>query len=92
MEGFTRLMDTADEFLVAGMLNSYFEVMTEVAMEHGGTINKFIGDGIMVFFGDARSKGVVMDAVASVEAAMEMRARFKLFPSTGRALAARPCI
>jgi adenylate cyclase len=78
MEGFTRLMDTADEFLVAGMLNRYFEVMTEVAMEHGGTINKFIGDGIMVFFGDARSKGVVMDAVASVEAAMEMRARFKL--------------
>lgn len=78
LEGFTRLMDTADEFLVAGMLNSYFEVMTEVATEYGGTINKFMGDGAMVFFGDARSQGVVMDAVASVEAAMEMNARFEL--------------
>jgi adenylate cyclase len=78
LEGFTRLMDTADEFLVAGMLNRYFEVMTEVAAEYGGTINKFMGDGAMVFFGDARSEGAVMDAVASVEAAMEMRVRFEL--------------
>lgn len=78
LEGFTRLMDTADEFLVAGMLNRYFEVMTEVATEYGGTINKFMGDGVMVFFGDAGSKGVVMDAKAGVEATVEMRARFKL--------------
>ena len=78
LEGFTRLMDAADEFLVAGMLNRYFEVMTEVATEYGGTINKFMGDGVMVFFGDAGSKGVVMDAKAGVEATVEMRARFKL--------------
>ena len=78
LEGFTRLMDTADEFVVAGMLNRYFEVMTEVATEYGGTINKFMGDGVMVFFGDAGSKGVVMDAKAGVEATVEMRARFKL--------------
>ena len=78
LEGFTRLMDTADEFLVARMLNRYFEVMTEVATEYGGTINKFMGDGVMVFFGDAASKGLVMDAKAGVEATVEMRARFKL--------------
>lgn len=77
MEGFTRLMDTADEFLVAGMLNRYFEVMTEAASKHGGTVNKFMGDGLMVFFGDARSEGPVMDAVACIEAAIEMRAKFK---------------
>ena len=78
LEGFTRLMDTADEFLVARMLNRYFEVMTEVATEYGGTINKFMGDGVMVFFGDAASKGLVMDAKSGVEATVEMRARFKL--------------
>ncbi|MBT5686756.1 MAG: adenylate/guanylate cyclase domain-containing protein, partial [Gammaproteobacteria bacterium] len=78
LEGFTRLMDTADEFLVAGMLNRYFEVMTQVAAEYGGTINKFMGDGVMVFFGDAGSKGATMDAKAGVEATVEMRARFEL--------------
>ncbi len=78
LEGFTRLMDTEDEFLVAGMLNRYFEVMTEVATEYGGTINKFMGDGVMVFFGDGSSKGMVMDARGCVEAALEMRTRFEL--------------
>jgi len=47
LEGYTRLMGTVDEFLVAGMLNRYFEVMTKVATEYGGAINKFMGDGVL---------------------------------------------
>jgi len=78
LEGFTCLMDNADEFRVAGMLNRYFEMITQVASEYGGTINKFMGDGMMVFFGDAGSRGAATDARAGVEATVEMRARFEL--------------
>jgi adenylate cyclase len=41
---------TPDE--VRTFLNAYFATMVDVAFEHGGTVDKFIGDGLMVFFGD----------------------------------------
>lgn len=41
---------TPDE--VRSFLNVYFATMVDVAFEHGGTVDKFIGDGLMVFFGD----------------------------------------
>jgi len=90
-EGFTCLMDNADEFRVAGMLNRYFEMMTQVASEYGGTINKFMGDGMMVFFGDAGSRGAAMDPRAGVEATVEMRARFQLLSRQWQWQGERPC-
>ena len=75
IEGFTRLMDTEDEGLVAELLNSYFENMNAIAGRYGGTVDKFIGDGMMVFFGDPASNGLIADAHACVAMALEMRAR-----------------
>ncbi len=62
---------------VSLILNRYLNVMTEVALEHGGTIDKFIGDEIMVFFGDPVSKGMWEDAVACVEMALAMKRRMR---------------
>ena len=57
-------MDNGDEAVVAAWLNSYFGAMTDIAEQHGGTLDKFLGDGLMVFFGDPESAGSVADAYA----------------------------
>ena len=49
--------------------------MTNIAIEYGGTIDKFIGDAVMVFFGDPESKGEKEDALACVQMAAGMQIR-----------------
>jgi len=51
--------------------------MSSIALKHGGTIDKFIGDAIMVFFGDPESRGEKQDALACVQMAIEMRESIK---------------
>ena len=54
-------------------LNEYFSEMTEIALKCGATIDKYIGDAMMVFFGDPESKGEREDARACVKMALKMR-------------------
>ncbi len=56
-------------------LNEYFSEMTQIALDHGATIDKYIGDAMMVFFGDPETKGEREDARACVEMALNMRER-----------------
>ena len=37
-------------------MNEYFSEMTKIALNHGATIDKYIGDAMMVFFGDPETK------------------------------------
>lgn len=53
-------------------LNGYMNKMAEISIAYGGTLDKFIGDAVMVFFGDPKSKGTQADAIACVEMAKEM--------------------
>ena len=46
--------------------------MSKISIKWGGTIDKFIGDAIMIFFGDPISKGVNLDAINCVSMALEM--------------------
>jgi class 3 adenylate cyclase len=75
--GFTPLTDTMEPEALATLLNSYLKEMAEVAACYGGTIDKFIGDAIMIFFGDPKSRGEKQDAIACVMMAIEMRERLK---------------
>ena len=52
IEGFTALTDRLEPEVLSTLLNSYLDEMAQIALKHGGTIDKFVGDSIMVFFGD----------------------------------------
>jgi adenylate cyclase len=55
------------------ILNGYLNRMAQVVSKHGGTLDKFIGDAVLVFFGDPESNGVAEDAAACVWMALEMK-------------------
>ncbi|HQM50767.1 MAG TPA: response regulator [Candidatus Hydrogenedentes bacterium] len=72
--GFSRQTDCMEAEDLTTLLNSYLNRMARIVLAHGGTIDKYMGDAILVFFGDPESKGVVEDAAACVAMALEMRA------------------
>ena len=55
-------------------LNEYFSEMTKIALNHGATIDKYIGDAMMVFFGDPETKGEREDARACGDGLKDARA------------------
>lgn len=55
------------------LLNEYFTEMSAIALKHGGTIDKFIGDAILIFFGDPETRGANEDARACLAMAVEMQ-------------------
>jgi len=57
------------------LLNSYFSEMSKIALEYGGTLDKFIGDAMVIFFGDPETCGVKEDALQCVRMAMAMQRR-----------------
>ncbi|ERP92242.1 hypothetical protein Q666_10875 [Marinobacter sp. ES-1] len=56
IKGFTELSEEMEPEALTELLNHYFNEMSEVALKYGGTIDKFVGDSIMVFFGDPTSR------------------------------------
>ena len=74
---FTDLSDTMEPERLAVVINSYLSEMTNIALECGGTIDKFIGDAVLVFFGDPESEGDAEDALRCVEMAVRMQERVK---------------
>src|SRR4051812_27977912 len=59
------------------LLNEYLTEMSRIALFHGGTIDKFIGDAMLVFFGDPETKGVEEDARACLLMAVDMQRRLR---------------
>lgn len=70
--GFTDFVENLESEDVTDLLNLYLETMTNIAIKYGATIDKYIGDGIMLFFGDPESDGIKEDAVKCVRMALEM--------------------
>lgn len=73
MKGFSQLSEQLNPEQLAWLVNSYLSEMSEIVFRFGGTLDKMIGDSIMVFFGDPNSRGNQTDAVACVCMAMAMR-------------------
>ncbi len=77
IKGFTQMTDSLEPEVMANLLNQYLTEMAEIALRYGGTIDKFIGDAIMIFFGDPETNGEKNDALSCVLMAVEMRERLK---------------
>jgi class 3 adenylate cyclase len=75
IKDFTTTSESLQPEALTEYLNEYFSEMTQIAIEHGATIDKYIGDAMMVFFGDPETHGVREDARACVEMALKMRER-----------------
>ncbi len=83
--GFSDLTDTIEPELLSDVLNSYLTRMSEIALKYGGTVDKFIGDAIMVFFGDPEYIDDTTHARQCVAMALEMREQHFLLRETWKA-------
>ncbi|QTA79310.1 Two component system response regulator receiver and adenyl cyclase domains-containing protein [Desulfonema limicola] len=75
---FTSTAESMEPEDLTTVLNTYLNEMAEIAIKHGGTIDKFVGDAVMVFFGDPKTKGIQEDAMACVSMAIEMVEKLKI--------------
>jgi adenylate cyclase len=71
--GFTSISDTLESEEITAMLNYYLTEMSKIVLKFGGTIDKYVGDAIIVFFGDPESDGVKEDALKCVKMAIAMQ-------------------
>jgi len=75
IRGFTSIAESLEPEILVHFLNEYFTVMTTVVYKHGGTLDKYLGDGIMVTFGAPFSQS--NDALHAVRCAVEMQSAMK---------------
>ncbi len=84
VKGFSELAEEMEPEALTELLNNYLTEMSNIAIKYGGTIDKFIGDSIMVFYGDPHSRGVKADTLACVSMAIAMRKHMKLLQQKWR--------
>jgi len=81
---FTATTDDLESEELTNLLNHYLTEMSKIALEHGATIDKYIGDAILAFFGDPDTRGVKEDAIACVKMAIAMQRRMRELQSEWR--------
>jgi len=74
---FTATTDDLESEELTVLLNHYLTEMSEIALAHGATIDKYIGDAILAFFGDPETRGIKEDAIACVNMAIAMQRRMR---------------
>ena len=84
--GFTELSDSLSADNLADILNTYMHCMTLIANKHGAVLDKFIGDGMVCFFGEPNSRGPRQDAIDCVAMAIDMRREMRTLRQKWRLL------
>jgi class 3 adenylate cyclase len=74
---FTETTDNLESEELTAVLNHYLTEMSAIALDYGATIDKYIGDAMLLFFGDPQTKGVKEDAKACVMMAIAMQRRMR---------------
>ncbi|MEM9997817.1 MAG: adenylate/guanylate cyclase domain-containing protein, partial [Bacteroidota bacterium] len=82
LKGFTRFSDVTDPAVVTRLLNDYLTEMVALIEGHGGTLDKFMGDGIMALFGAADQMPPDEQARQAVRCAAAMQHRFRALRAT----------
>jgi class 3 adenylate cyclase/HAMP domain-containing protein len=80
IRGFTPMSEHMEPEELTDYLNEYLSAMTEIVFKHGGTLDKYIGDAIMVFFGDPMA--YEDHAERAVAMALEMRVKLNELQKT----------
>jgi len=75
--GFTEISDRTDPEILSELLNGYLNEMAIIAQQFGGTIDKFIGDALMVFFGDPEYIDDERHAIDCCSMALAMQTKIK---------------
>jgi adenylate cyclase len=75
IKDFTATTERLQPEEITALLNEYFTEMSAVAQQYGGTVDKFVGDAMLIFFGDPETKGAIEDAKACLSMAVEMQRR-----------------
>ena len=74
---FTGTTDSLESEELTNLLNHYLTEMSKIAFDFGATIDKYVGDAIIAFFGDPETRGVKEDARACVTMAIAMQRRMR---------------
>ncbi|NET51254.1 MAG: adenylate/guanylate cyclase domain-containing protein, partial [Merismopedia sp. SIO2A8] len=81
IRGFTSISEKMPSHQLVPWLNRYFEVMTDCIMEHGGVVDKYIGDAIMAVFGipfpRTDQADIQQDAIAAIATSIDMYQRLQ---------------
>jgi adenylate cyclase len=83
--GFTEITDQMEAEELTDVLNQYLTEMSKIALAYGATIDKYIGDAMLLFFGDPETRGMQEDAKACVMMALAMQRRMRELEQEWRA-------
>lgn len=75
IQGFTSTSERTDPDLLVSFLGAYFDRMVEIVFRHGGTVDKFMGDGLMAFWGDPVAQEDQADRALRAAREMQQAAR-----------------
>lgn len=77
IKDFSELAEEMEAEALNELLNHYLTEMSKIVTQYGGTIDKFMGDAIMVLFGDSNSQGVKADCIRCVSMAVAMKKKMR---------------
>ena len=79
IQSFSTFSEVLEPEKMVSLMNEYLTEMTDILLENRGTLDKYIGDAIMIFFGDPKTRGAKEDALACVSMALEMKKAMQVF-------------